>query len=167
MVDQNQIDAKTIAQELLDETGAALLSGDFKRFAPHFFLPQVLSLEEEKVLVSTEEELRATFENRYAFFASMKIDVIHRYIDSAAYVSPTQIHSTHVSDLLSGANRLRGPYPVFSILRLVEGKWVIEMSDYAVPANSCEGLALKSSGTVLPKTRPIASQTPLPIGEEE
>lgn len=145
MADGQDISALAIAEELLDITGEALLSGDFHAFAAVFHLPNTMTTLSGTVVVSDLAHLRRVFDGVREKFRCGGVTNLVRYVDAAKFRTPTQIASTHVSHLMSGSSLLEEPYPVFSIIELVDGVWKGVSSDYAVKPRGPQDNAILGS----------------------
>ena len=140
--------ARTVAEDLLARTGQALVSGDFDAFAACFLLPNEIELFDGTNRVETIEDQRAIFDSVRAFHARQGVTQMVRRCVEADFLDADTIATTHVASLLRGNELLQPTYPVYSIVRRVDGVWKIAHGKYAI-ANSPEldrALAAKADG---------------------
>lgn len=129
---QNKADAKAIATDLLDRTGDAMDSGDFDAFAACFDLPTTTQTFEGERTFSTLQDLQAMFDDVRRAYARMGNPQRIRHCVEAHLRDPETIETTHETRELKHGTFVRQPYPVFSVLKLVEGEWRIKSSQYAL-----------------------------------
>ena len=142
MSQEMQIAASDIAEAILEITGDALLSGDFKAFAAVFHVPQVMTTMAGSINMETIEDMRRAFDDMHLYFKTAGVTDMVRTCVAAEYKSPTLIETTHVSDILHSGKRLREPYPVFSILEKTNGDWKVTGGEYALESTNGQALAL-------------------------
>lgn len=144
-------DARSIAQNLLDMTGHAVMTRDYEMFWPHFNLPQTIMTPDGQRTSHNLDEFRQVFEAIHDHLISQKVTDLIRSCVAADFKSENVIETTHVSHVMSGAQRIAEPYPVFSVLHALDGRWKIMSSDYAVEPKSSISRALMSSSVAEPK----------------
>ncbi|MEL7211591.1 MAG: hypothetical protein AAGK92_02945 [Pseudomonadota bacterium] len=156
---------KDISNDLLERTGAAMLSGDFDAFADCFELPQEMDTFHGRNLVETREDLRAIFDAVRQYYRSMGVTGMARHCVEAAYVDPDTVQATHQSRLLAGAELVLTPYPALSVLKQRGGVWRVASCQYAI--SDAPDLNDALAGRLLDKTsqqtgqmRPHRHQTP-------
>ncbi len=150
MEDRQAISASAIAEELLEITGNAMITGDFDAFAAAFHLPNTMTTSSGTIVVEDEDHLRRVFNGVREKLKNAGITELVRFVEVAEFRSPTQIASTHISYLLSGGSQLEDPYPVFSIIELIDGDWKGVSSDYAVKPRGAQESAILGSGAPCP-----------------
>lgn len=124
--------AREVHDFLLDRTGSALMSGDFDMFASCFALPQEIHTFDGSRLIKAPEDLRKIFNDVRAHFKSHNVTELVRTIMDAEFRDPDTVATTHVSRPLNGSLITQDPYPVFSILKRVNGVWKVAHSEYAI-----------------------------------
>lgn len=124
--------AVEISEELLEITGAAMLASDFDAFARNFILPQYVETFEGHVLIATKEEFRLIFDAVRTHYQLKSVTQIVRRCVSAEFKDDSTILATHETRLLNGAQLAQKPFPAFSILNLVDGRWMIKSCVYAI-----------------------------------
>lgn len=118
---------------MIEATGAAMRDGDFDKFMHHFALPFVMETHDGKILLNTSHEMEAHFNGVYAFRAENGIVDSFRENVSAEFVEPKTIALIHVSHLLlKDGSVFDRPYPTYSVIRQVDGRWLTHYSQYAV-----------------------------------
>lgn len=135
-------EAVKISDALLEITGEAILARDFSRFAPAFALPHPITTFDTKRTVETRAELEAIFDANCAYFDELQVTDIARKCLSADFDGPDCVKAMHITHLMSGNNRVKDPYPGFSVLTRTDGVWRVSKSDYAVGADAGLTLAL-------------------------
>ena len=135
--------AEEIAEDLLYRTGKGLQSGDFEEFFKCFEIPQVMETLEGEILMKTKEDVRATYDSVRAYFDDNGVIDIVRTVVSAEFLDDETIGTTHVSRLIkSGGNLFRNPYPVYAIIKHLDGEWKIVTNTYAILDGREHNLAL-------------------------
>lgn len=134
--------AKEISEMLLEETRIALLADDFDAFAVCVQLPHFIASSDNKKLLETREDLHDIFKKVVQDYDSKQITDLIRFCEVAEYRHEKRIEATHITHLMSGNNRIGAPFPVFSVLEFIDGRWKISSSQYAVEKTTSVGLAL-------------------------
>ncbi|WP_458791063.1 hypothetical protein [Yoonia sp. MH D7] len=128
--------ARKIGNNMLKETGAAIMTKDFARFAKSFSLPHMLTTFDAKGIIETEAELEHIFDANHAYFTALNVTDIVRVCTSADFDGPDTVKAMHVTQLMSGTQRVKDPYPAFAIITRTGGVWRFSKSDYAVGQDS-------------------------------
>ena len=123
---------EAVSQYLLDETGAAYLSGDFDRFAACFLLPQHVATHDGTRELRTRDDLRAMFGSMRAMLARRGATHIARRCVRAEFDGPDCVRAIHESRFMAGDRVVETAFPAFSILRRIDGVWKVTFSQYAV-----------------------------------
>jgi hypothetical protein len=126
--------AEEIADLLLFETGKALMSGDFDRFAACFGLPHVIETASNRTVIHEMEGLRATFDELRHYFRETQVVDVVRTVVEARFIDSDTVGSTHVASMVhaDGVSR-RKPYPVYSVIRRHDPlDWKIMSSLYVI-----------------------------------
>lgn len=134
--------AKEISQELLEATADAMLANDLDAFLKHFRLPHTIETGDSKKTLHTREEFRVVFDSVVEDYKLRRIDKLVRICDVAEFLSDIQIQATHTSHLMSGNLRVVDPFPCYSILDFVDGRWQVTSSQYAVDKHTSVGRAI-------------------------
>lgn len=132
MHDQVFKSAKDVSNYLLDVTGRAMMANDFAMFATCFHLPHELETFDGTHVMTSEAELRATFDAVHEHFKSLGVTQLVRNCISAEFVAPDKVHATHQTFLMAGDRLRQEPFPSFSILRNFAGHWKVTHSQYAI-----------------------------------
>jgi len=146
-------EAMEIAKAMLEQTGKAMMEGDFDTFVTFISLPHVIQTFEGSHQLKSRADVSVIFEGLQQNFADRRVtDMVRRCI-AARFVGPMTIEATHETRLLSGNQIISGPYPSFAILRCVENEWKIGHSQYAVNNDGDQSDALLGKGHhAVPKT---------------
>lgn len=142
MVPDEHMSAREISEMLLEETRAALMADHFEAFAECIHLPHFIASSDDKRVLETLQDLRDIFKKVIQDYVSKRITELVRFCDVAEYRSPTRIEATHTTHLMSGNQRIGDPFPVFSVLEFIDGRWKISSSQYAVEKTTAVGFAL-------------------------
>ena len=129
-------DAVAISDALLDSTGVAINTRDFALFAEAFSLPHTVTTFDEKRVIETMEDLELVFNMNCDYFAAKRVTDIVRKCMSADFDGPDTVKAMHITHLMSGNQRVKDPYPGFSVIIRAEGIWRVSKSDYAVDADA-------------------------------
>ena len=126
--------AEEIADLLLFETGTALLSGDFDRFAACFGLPHVIETTNTRTVVRDLGGLRDVFDKLRRYYRDTQVVDVVRTVVEARFIDSDTVGSTHVASIVhaDGVSR-RKPYPVYSVIRRHDPlDWKIMSSLYVI-----------------------------------
>ncbi|MBD3664285.1 hypothetical protein [Sulfitobacter aestuariivivens] len=137
--------AQQIAEVSLEITGKALLSDDFATFAACFHLPHSIETPDHKRVLNTPEDLRSMFDAVAEDYRRKRVTELVRYCEVAAFESETRIKATYMSHMLAGDQRVHDPFPIFSVLEFIDGRWQCVSSQYAVDTNTTVGRAIAAS----------------------
>ena len=137
-----RLDAKDIAEALLELTGSAIMERKFEQFATAFQLPQRVVTIGDIIDIDTPEALRRAFESQCDHYRAIGVTRLCRFVAEAEYTSPTTIISTHVAQLFRDDTPLQDAYPVYSQIGNVDGTWRILSSEYAIEPSSGQAAAL-------------------------
>lgn len=147
MVDNSAADR--IAEELLEITGTALLSGDLNKFRSCFDFPLRLETVDGIRIVKTAEEFRTVFEDVRKHLKESKVVDFVRTVVSATFVDPDTIHSIHVcNDIHEGGLLERSAYPVRSVLNRHGDRWKISACLYIILDSPTHNAALVNTTSV-------------------
>ena len=127
-----RVQASAIADDLLQSSGAAMMSGDFEAFSACFLLPTVLETEAGRRVLATERELRDVFDAVHTYFRRHGISDYVRRCIAAEYKAPDEITTSHESRLLNGTTLLADPFPAMSTLKRVDGVWKVVEARYTL-----------------------------------
>lgn len=126
------------------------MSGDGHLFADCFALPQEMDTFHGRRMMHCRADLIETFEAVVAHFRKRGVTDLARTIVAAEFADRETIHMTHVSRLLRGTELLQEPYPCFSIIRRIDGVWLLTFTQYAITDTPEHNTAL--SGRAAPDT---------------
>lgn len=120
-----------------------MLEGDFDSFASSFHLPHFISSADNKTVLKTRAEMRSLFDMVLEDYRRRQITDLVRFCDLAEYRSETRLMASHTTHMMSGNHRVAGPFPAYSVLELMDGRWLMTSSQYAVDASMAVGRALR------------------------
>lgn len=115
------------------------MSRDAGLFETCMDLPQQIETFEGRLQCESSAHLHAIFHSIVDHLRKSNVTDMARHCIAAEYRGPDIIEATHESRLLSGTQVIQPAYPVFSILRRINGLWKITYSMYAItdaPAHS-------------------------------
>lgn len=137
--------AKQISEMLLELTGTALLSDNFDLFARCFHLPHAIETGDGKLLIRTRKELESVFNSVVEDYRCKGVTDLVRICEVAEFRGDTRVEATHITHMMSGDVRVMDPFPAFSVLELIDGRWQGVSSQYAVDENTTVGRAIRRS----------------------
>ena len=133
---------------LLELTGHALLSNNFALFSRCFHLPHIIETADHKRVLNTLEELQAVFDSVVDDYARRRVTNLVRITEEAEFRSDTRLEAAHITHMMSGDQRVKDPFPCFSVLELIDDRWQITASQYAVDTDTTVGRALAENTTL-------------------
>lgn len=131
-MDKNEPTARQVTEELLHQTGQALLEHDFDRLIPHFTLPQHLETFDGRKLVSTVEEFRQLFDELCARQAKAGMNRLDRRCIEAAFKTNVQIEAMYETTTYRDTMILAEPYRTFCVIRQVDERWQFSSNMYGL-----------------------------------
>lgn len=124
--------AREISEYLLEETRRTIFENDFDGFLACFELPNVVETFEGTQTLETPNDVRRIYDNNKAYFARKGVTEMVRTCLAAEFLDADTVQSTHETRIVAGKIMIQRPFPVFSILRRIEGQWRISRSQYAI-----------------------------------
>ena len=112
-----------IVQSYLDDVGAAVLAGDWDAYACRVVLPFQLTTLTAELVVRTEKDLRAGFDDFHLMLCAQRITDYVRLVESAAMTADQLLTGRYTSHLVAGDRRMIEPYASDITLRLVGNLW--------------------------------------------
>ncbi len=125
-------DAKTIAEEFLSCTGAAINAGDFDSFAEFFSFPHEIATFDEIRILRKKEDMRPIFDGMQRYHASLGVTEMVRTVIEASFEGADKVQATHMTRILSHSRLVQEPYPAFSVIERIDGRWLIVLTAYAI-----------------------------------
>ena len=116
---------------LLELTGHALLSNNFALFSRCFHLPHIIETADHKRVLNTLEELQAVFDSVVDDYSRRRVNNLVRITEEAEFRSATRLEAAHITHMMSGDQRVKDPFPCFSVLEFIDDRWQITASQYA------------------------------------
>lgn len=117
------MDLLRMFQTFLDDVTIAVMAGDFDTFAAHVSLPFHLVTESARLVVTTEADLRAGFDDFQQTLKVQHVTDMIRLAESAAFLSEDQISGRYVTHLLANGHRAVPPFSSQMELRREAGIW--------------------------------------------
>ncbi|MEY1556497.1 hypothetical protein AB3Y40_12770 [Yoonia sp. R2331] len=155
MKDQKFETAKEVSEHLLHITAQALMARDFEAFADCFNLPQQMTTANSRIIVRNRDDLEQTFHSLCDHFESKGVTRLYRECVAALFQGPDRVEATHVSYVLKDGEDVVPPYPVFSVLERINGRWVITSSDYDLDDHDGQAQAMHAVETSDPEAMAI------------
>lgn len=124
--------AREACEHVLDQTGNALLSGDFEAFAACFTLPTKVETFEGARILTSRDALRDAFHGVCAHYLSVGATDLVRHIVAAEFVDTNTIRATHECRVLANAKLTQAPYAVHSTYVFENKHWKVAESIYIV-----------------------------------
>ncbi|MEO1536671.1 MAG: hypothetical protein AAFR73_02975 [Pseudomonadota bacterium] len=125
--------AYDITNPMIKGTGAAIRDGDFDAFMKHFNVPLILETYEGKMILNNRHEVERHFHGVRKFRAEKGVVDSRRENVLAEFHCPKTIALIHVSHLLlADGSVFDRPYPTYSVIRMIGGRWLTCYCQYAV-----------------------------------
>ena len=134
--------AQEIFETLLQITRDALLAGDFENFQECFQLPHFIASAQDKMVLETREDMIHVFQKVTHDYTRKQITDLIRVCEIAEYRTPTRIEAAYLTTMMSGNQHVGDSFPCFSVIELIDGRWKITSSQYAVDTNTAVGMAI-------------------------
>ena len=156
--------AKEISEMLLELTGDALLSGNFETFAACFHLPHTIETPDYKRVLHSRMDLQAVFDSVTDDYRRKRVTRLVRICEVAEFKSETRVEATHITHMMSGNQRVGEPFPNFSVLEFIDGRWQATATQYAVDKTTTVGRAISGNArfrhTTAEDLRPAPKKEP-------
>lgn len=136
------VDARAVAEAMLQLTGRAIIDGDFESFARCLHYPQRIGSFEGEQILRSQDDARRVYDGVRQTMDALGVTDMTREVVACDYKDATTIQTTHVSYLLAGDRLVQRPYPTHSLLAYRDGHWGIIESHYAVADNTMHGRVL-------------------------
>lgn len=136
--------AKDISEMLLELTGDALMDGNFDTFATCFHLPHTIETPDFKRVLETRADLKAVFDSVTDDYRRKRVTELIRICEVAEFKTETRIEATHITHMMSGNQRVNDPFPNFSVLEYIAGRWQATTTQYAVDNKTTVGRAISN-----------------------
>lgn len=124
--------AKERCEHVLEQTGNALLIGDFESFAACFTLPTKVETFEGARILATRDAIRDAFCGVCAHYQSVGATDLVRHIVAAEFVDAKTIRATHECRVLANTKLSQAPYAVHSTYVFEDSRWKVAESIYIV-----------------------------------
>lgn len=122
-------------QSALNEVSAAVLAGDFDRYARMIDLPYLVHTENARLLVSTRDALRPTFDALHQTLTDQGVTHYERVARAADYVHRDRIEGCHHTHLISHGERLNCPHVARHAIVRRGDYWLFSEAHYAIRAD--------------------------------
>jgi len=123
--------ASEIYEALLERTGKALIAGDFDTFSSCFSVPHTIDTPDGKVIIETRDALEALFLKVVQDFRDRNVTTLIRTCEVAEFRGHHKVEATHVSNPMSGDQRVMEPFIGFSVVEFIDGRWQLTSTQYA------------------------------------
>jgi len=134
--------AREIAEHLLEQTGEALMTGNFEQFQDCFELPQDMDTFAGRQHLKTVDDLRAVFDHVRGHFHSIGMTSLNRRCLEATFRNDETVVTMHESRVVTRGHHLREPYYALGTIQRIDGVWKITFSQYAISGSDKHSLAL-------------------------
>jgi hypothetical protein len=127
--------ALEIYQNALNTVSAAVLAGDFDTYAAMIDLPYLVHTKVARLLVTTRDDLRPTFQALHGLLAERRVTHYERVARAADFVAPDRIEGRHCTHQLAHGVPVAPPHmSLQTIVRRREG-WRFSEAHYAIEAD--------------------------------
>lgn len=132
MIISDTIQPTAVSQDLLDRTGRGLMTGEAALYLECFQLPLTIATFEGQSRITTQDDLLTIFSATRAYLVRAGVTDLVRHCLHASFANPDTIKATHESRYLSGNRLVQRPAVAFSMLRRIDGVWLVSDSQYAI-----------------------------------
>lgn len=127
--------ALRIYQTALNRVSEAVLAGEFDAYAAMIDLPYLVHTETARLLVSSVEDLRPTFQALHDTLRAQGVTHYERVARAAEHVDRDRIEGSHHTHLISHGERLNWPHLSRQTLVRRGTVWRFSEAHYAMQAN--------------------------------
>lgn len=128
--------AVEIADECLYLTGKYFWSDNYEAFRAFYDIPYLVETSKRMRSVDSEEEFRRLYDDMRSYLRVENLRDSARTVVKSEFIDQDTIGSTHVSSLIDAdGNSSRAPYPCYSVIKRIGGKWKIVSTIYAILDN--------------------------------
>jgi hypothetical protein len=124
-----------IYQRALDAVSAAALAGDFPSYAAMIDLPYLVHTETARLLVTSEDALRPTFDNLHRALTARGVTHYERVAREAAYAAANRIEGWHFTHMIADGVHAAPPHSARQVLVCRDGIWRFSEAQYAIEAS--------------------------------
>ena len=117
------MDALGILQSYLDAVSRTVLAADWEAYRMCVALPLHIVSHDENKVVSTEDDLRAGFDQFCDTLRSSRITDYIRLVESSTMLEQDLISGSYVSHLISHGQRIMPAFRSQITLRLIGNRW--------------------------------------------
>jgi hypothetical protein len=125
-----------IYQSALNTVSEAVLAGDFDRYAAMIDLPYLVFTTTARLLVTTREDLRPTFQALHEALQEEGVTHYERVARAADYVQRDRIEGWHHTHLISDGERVNSPHVSRHAIVRRGDVWLFSEAHYAIKADS-------------------------------
>jgi hypothetical protein len=122
--------AAEYSDKVIQDTAVALERQDFARFSPYFSLPYTISVGQERIVISTTDELLQTFNSVCELYRGQGMNRVHREMTMALFDGPETIHMTHITTLFRDHVPVRAPFSSYVTLKKGAAHWQAVSTHY-------------------------------------
>lgn len=134
--------ASEIVDDVLTQTGQALIDGDFETFSAYFEFPQIIETFEGPQTVKTAADLKVLFLSVRAFHKSQDVNRLVRSCRQASYKDEDNIEGVFDALLFNGNDLVKSIPSTFVMLIRRGDLWKIRYNMYGVNDDDGFGKAL-------------------------
>ncbi|WP_375256936.1 hypothetical protein [Citreimonas sp.] len=151
--------AAAIAQRLVEQTGAAMLSRDFDAFAAYFRLPCLVATPEGARMLEHTDELRGIFERLSAHYLGFGDVTLDRRVIEAMFDGPDLLRFSFSTTALVDGTVAEATIAAHSTAARDGDTWHITDNHALVAQDSVQNTVLMHAG--------LPEDTPAPVGTPE
>jgi hypothetical protein len=124
-----------VYQQALDSVSAAVMDGDFDRYAAQVDLPYLVVTEAAPLLVATVDALRPTFDNLIRVLKAHGVTHYERVARAAEFTLPVRIEGRHYTHLIADGAPVIRPRPARQTLVRRGDRWLFSEAHYPIRAD--------------------------------
>jgi hypothetical protein len=125
----------TIYQDALDRVSRAVLAADFATYLAQIDLPYLLHTETTDFLLTTEAELRPTFDALSQGLIARGVTHYERVARSAEFARPDRIEGLHFTHMIACGDRVAPPHSSRHVLVRRGDRWLFSEAHYPIATN--------------------------------
>lgn len=124
--------AREICERQINSTAKAIFDYNFEDFEVWFALPFEFETFDAKRTIETRADLEMSFQRVHRYYRRIGATRLERRCIEAEFRDQHTLNSTHETRVMREGELLLEPYPTFVVSHLIEGRWRIVKSTYAI-----------------------------------
>lgn len=135
-----------VMEYILDETASGIFEDGYVRLLDCLSLPHEVESFDGFRRMETPTDLRDYIDRMRVYYRSIGVTDLVRRVLEAEFRGPDTVVGTHETRLVGNGVLLADPYPVFSEVRRIDGKWRLISAKYGTTDRRMLLSALRATG---------------------